>query len=104
MSKKITILAIDEPISKYFVSGLQKIFGDLFLLKLIYWENQRGSNTGRRSLTNIFNQIYYEISEVQIRSIKEELSRKGCIEKRAGRKSTTITDKGINCLYSLGKF
>ncbi|SHJ40177.1 sigma-54 interaction domain-containing protein [Lutispora thermophila] len=82
----------------YYVNG--KHTGEELVLKLIYYGNKIGINTGRRTLHTLFNKIYYEISEMEIRKLIDKLSEDEKIEKNIGRDGNSITSTGIDFLLN----
>lgn len=68
------------------------------LLKILYYTQKANQNTGRRTLCQLFSSIYFEVSEVKIRSLIDSLAKKGLLEKKIGRQGNLITAKGINYL------
>ncbi|MEW6696355.1 MAG: sigma-54 interaction domain-containing protein [Bacillota bacterium] len=78
------LLKIEEP------TKVQKIE----LLKKIYLNQQKGINSGRRSLTNAFPGI----TEARLRLVLKELAGQDLIEMNRGRKGTLLTKKGIEAI------
>lgn len=72
--------------------------GEEFLLKILYYAESINVNTGRRTIHFLFNMIYYEISEVEIRKLIDKLYSEGKLEKRVGREGNSITPPGIKYL------
>lgn len=82
----------------YYVNG--KCTGEELVLKLVYYADKIGINTGRRTLHTLFNKIYYEISEMEIRKIIDKLAEDGKLQKNVGRDGNSITSAGINFLLN----
>ncbi|MBU3191525.1 sigma 54-interacting transcriptional regulator [Clostridium bowmanii] len=70
---------------------------EYLLLKLLSQEDGE-RNTGRRSLHNYFCNIYYNISEVNIRKNLDSLAQKGYVKANKGRRGSEITIEGISVL------
>lgn len=73
---------------------------EILLLKLLKREQECGHNTGRRSLCQAFNQVYFAASEVDIRASLNALCQKGYIIISRGRRGCQITaagEKMLNC-------
>jgi len=83
-------------VKDYYVNN--KYTGEEFVLKLLYYAEKIGINTGRRTLHVLYNKIYYEISEMEIRKHIDKLSSDGKIEKNIGREGNSITPLGISFL------
>lgn len=72
--------------------------GEELLLKILYYAQRANQNTGRRTLCHLFSSIYFEISEIQIRNLIDNLAEKDLIHKKIGRGGNSITSKGIEYL------
>ena len=70
----------------------------MLLLKRLYNLSINNQPSGRRSLREDFKQNFYDISEMEIRKILDQLNEKDLIKRSRGRSGTSITDKGIHCL------
>lgn len=79
----------------------QKHDGRYLLLKILYYLCKNDKDSGRRSLTDMFNKIYYDISEMEIREMIEKLSENNLLNVRRGRAGTVITKKGVNRLKEM---
>ncbi len=67
---------------------------EFLMLKLIYENELKKLSTGRANLTEYFSNLYYEISEVKIRSILKSLEKKEFIYIPKGRAGCGTTNKG----------
>lgn len=76
--------------------------GQYLLLKSFYYRDSMGLSTGRRSLTRLFNKLYYNISEMEVRKLIRILIDKGAIKVNEGRKGNQITDYGVKLLKDKG--
>ncbi len=85
---------------EYYVDNKNK--GEYLLLKILYYCCQAGGNTGRRTLNQLFNKLYYKISELEVRELIKRLSQKGELETRRGRAGNCITEKGVKRLREDG--
>ena len=68
------------------------------ILKRLYLLEQKGRDTGRRSLTEDFRHQYYDISEMEVRKILKNLKKDDMIEVARGRAGTSITKTGLDYL------
>ena len=68
------------------------------ILKRLYLLEQKGRDTGRRSLTEDFRHQYYDISEMEVRKILKNLKKDDMIEVARGRAGTSITKIGLDYL------
>ena len=68
------------------------------ILKRLYLLEQKGRDTGRRSLTEDFRHQYYDISEMKVRKILKNLKKDDMIEVARGRAGTSITKIGLDYL------
>ena len=68
------------------------------ILKRLYLLEQKGRDTGRRSLTEDFRHQYYDISEMEVRKILKNLKKDDMIEVARGRAGTSITETGLDYL------
>lgn len=57
-----------------------------------------GISPGRRTLEKVFSEVYFKISQAEIRSILTELEELGFIEINIGRNGDNITEEGIKYL------
>ncbi len=71
---------------------------EALLLKLLYYRTKTKKGTGRRSLNNLFNNFYFQISEMEIRELIDQLAEKGQLEIKRGRGGNNITEAGIRRL------
>jgi transcriptional regulator with PAS, ATPase and Fis domain len=71
---------------------------DGLILKRLYLLEQKGRDTGRRSLTEDFRHQYYDISEMEVRKILKKLKKDDMIEVARGRAGTSITENGLDYL------
>jgi len=71
---------------------------DSLLLKRLYFLDQNGLDTGRRSLKEDFRHQYYDISEMEVRKILKKLKKDDMIEIARGRAGTSITKTGLDYL------
>jgi transcriptional regulator with PAS, ATPase and Fis domain len=85
---------------EYYVDGDGA--GELLLLRLIYNCNRSGKSIGRRTATKLFNTMYYEISEPELRGLTKCLADKGHLAIRKGRRGCEVTEKGIEILAAGG--
>ena len=69
--------------------------GGYLLLKILYYRSKMDFPTGRRSLTETFNKLFYEISEIEVRNLIDDLEDQGYLEVNIGRAGNEITEKGI---------
>jgi len=82
----------------------QKFYSDkkedieMLLLKILYYRYRADKSTGRRSLTEVFNKVYFSISEMDIREIIHNLEEKKLLKIKKGRAGNVITKKGIEKL------
>ena len=82
----------------------QKFYSDkkenieMLLLKILYYRYRADESTGRRSLSEVFNKVYFPISEMDIREIIHNLEEKNLLEIKKGRAGNVITKKGIEKL------
>jgi len=68
------------------------------LLKILYYTEKIGINTGRRTLHTLFCKIYYDISEIEIRKLVDKLQSEEKLKKHVGREGNSITPAGIGFL------
>ena len=71
---------------------------EMLLLKILYYRYRGDESTGRRSLTEVFNKVYFQISEMDVREIIHYLEEKELLEIKKGRAGNIITKKGIEKL------
>ena len=71
---------------------------EMLLLKILYYRCKAEKSTGRRSLTEVFNKVYFSISEMDIRKMIHNLEEKNLLEIKTGRAGNLITKKGIEKL------
>lgn len=76
----------------------ESVSREMLLLRLLKRELDAGHNTGRRSLCQAFNQVYFSISEAEIRESLMLLQQKGYIEIHKGRCGCQITVEGAKRL------
>lgn len=68
------------------------------ILKLIYILEKENKDTGRRTLLELFKQLYFYISEINLRKILKSLEKDEYININKGRKGNSMTKKGKNFL------
>ena len=68
------------------------------VLKLIYILEKENKDTGRRTLLELFKQLYFYISEINLRKILKSLEKDEYININKGRKGNSMTKKGKNFL------
>lgn len=68
------------------------------LLKLIYNLEKDNQDTGRRSLLKAFKELYFYISENNLRDIIKSFEKANYITINKGRKGNAMTDKGVKFL------
>ena len=72
---------------------------EYMMLKVLGEQEGKDKNKGRRSLTELFNSIYFKISEMETRKILEKLQTEELITVNFGRKGCSLTEKGIFYLH-----
>lgn len=65
------------------------------VLSIVIALNNLNIETGRRTLEKVFTDVYFKISEIEIRSILKELEELQFLNINIGRKGNTVTKKGI---------
>lgn len=68
------------------------------LLLLIFGMNKLNVPAGRRNLEKVFKELYFKLTESEIRCFIDELSDSNFIEVNLGRAGNKITDEGITFL------
>jgi transcriptional regulator with PAS, ATPase and Fis domain len=76
--------------------------GKYLLLKILNYRCQDNKSTGRRSLTKVFNKLYYKVSEMEVRDLIKELEDENYLEINQGRAGNSITEEGIQVLQNQG--
>ena len=76
--------------------------GQHLLLKILYYRSKNNCSTGRRSLTRVFNKLFYDVSEMEVRELINQLADKRHLEVNRGRAGNEITEKGISLLERKG--
>lgn len=71
---------------------------EMLLLKILYYRYRADESTGRRSLTEVFNKVYFKMSEMDIREMIHLLEEKNLLEIKKGRAGNVITKKGVEKL------
>lgn len=72
---------------------------EYMMLKVLGEQEGKDKNKGRRSLTELFNSIYFKISEMETRKVLEKLQTEELIIVNSGRKGCSLTEKGIFYLH-----
>ncbi|MGM0409892.1 MAG: sigma-54 interaction domain-containing protein [Bacillota bacterium] len=75
-------------------SNFNKNLKKNIVLKLIHDLESEKKDTGRRTLIKLFKQLYFYISEKDLRNILSSLNEKNYITIHRGRKGNTLTKKG----------
>ncbi|RVU55043.1 sigma-54 interaction domain-containing protein [Anaerosphaera multitolerans] len=70
------------------------------VLNLIHCLNQLKLSSGRRTLERVFSEVYFKISEVEIRNMVNELESLNFIEVSTGRAGNNITEMGVEFLVN----
>lgn len=73
--------------------------GKDLLLKILFFAEKTGYNTGRRTLFHLFNKIYFDISEMGVRALLEIIEKDGYIERKKGREGNRLTPDGLDFLW-----
>lgn len=76
----------------------ESVSREILLLKLLKQEQESGRNTGRRSLCQAFNKVYFTASEADIRDSLTLLHQNGYIMIHRGRRGCEITAEGEKLL------
>ena len=71
---------------------------DYYVMASIAELKAQGKKSGRRSVHETFNRLYYHLSEVEVRSILENLKEKEWIEYATGPLGCQLTEKGLEKL------